>query len=80
MNLGPGPWCGTSGGYTNHQCRCDACRAAWTSACSRSKANRVASYDGSKCGKYTTYNNYGCRCDACRRAWADHQAARRAAS
>jgi hypothetical protein len=20
---------GTTGGYTNHDCRCDACRAAW---------------------------------------------------
>ncbi|MCD6056536.1 MAG: hypothetical protein K0R44_8 [Thermomicrobiales bacterium] len=26
--IGPGPWCGTSGGYGNHHCRCDACRAA----------------------------------------------------
>lgn len=25
---GPGPWCGTSGGYSNHRCRCDACTAA----------------------------------------------------
>lgn len=26
---GPGPWCGTAGGYCNHRCRCDACTAAW---------------------------------------------------
>ena len=26
---GPGPWCGTTGGYTNHKCRCNRCRAAW---------------------------------------------------
>jgi hypothetical protein len=25
---GPGPWCGTAGGYTNHHCRCARCRAA----------------------------------------------------
>jgi hypothetical protein len=25
---GPGPWCGTPGGYTNHACRCTRCRAA----------------------------------------------------
>lgn len=29
MKLGPGKWCGTPGGYTNHQCRCDACTSAW---------------------------------------------------
>lgn len=22
-------WHGTAGGYTNHACRCDACRRAW---------------------------------------------------
>lgn len=22
-------WHGTLGGYTNHRCRCDKCRAAW---------------------------------------------------
>jgi hypothetical protein len=25
---GPGPWCGTAGGYTNHACRCDDCTGA----------------------------------------------------
>lgn len=28
--IGPGPWCGTVGGYSNHDCRCEACRAAWS--------------------------------------------------
>ena len=28
--LGPGPWCGTPGGYSNHKCRCVACRSAHT--------------------------------------------------
>lgn len=23
-----GPWCGTTGGYRNHRCRCSACREA----------------------------------------------------
>lgn len=26
---GPGPWCGTVGGYTHHRCRCLRCREAW---------------------------------------------------
>jgi hypothetical protein len=26
---GPGPWCGTPGGYSNHACKCDACKEAW---------------------------------------------------
>lgn len=30
--LGPGPWCGTPGGYTNHRCRCERCREAWAIA------------------------------------------------
>jgi hypothetical protein len=25
---GPGSWCGTVGGYTNHACRCDECKRA----------------------------------------------------
>jgi len=29
---GPGPWCGTPGGYSNHACKCDACKAAWAEA------------------------------------------------
>ena len=33
--LGPGPWCGTAGGYSNHKCKCDACREAWRLHCSR---------------------------------------------
>jgi uncharacterized protein YgiB involved in biofilm formation len=29
---GPGPWCGTAGGYSNHKCKCDACTTAWADA------------------------------------------------
>lgn len=29
LKLGPGPWCGTPGGYTNHGCRCLPCTEAW---------------------------------------------------
>lgn len=32
----PEPWHGTSGGYSNHSCRCDDCRGAW--------ANRMKAY------------------------------------
>lgn len=30
--IGPGPWCGTAGGYSNHQCRCKSCTDAWAVA------------------------------------------------
>ena len=36
--FGPGPWCGSLGGYTNHRCRCDRCREA-----NRAAAHRRAS-------------------------------------
>ena len=26
---GKGPWCGTAGGYNNHDCRCAECTEAW---------------------------------------------------
>lgn len=28
VRIGRGPWCGTDGGYTNHECRCRRCVAA----------------------------------------------------
>lgn len=36
-------WHGTSGGYTNHRCRCVGCRAAWAAAMRRYKAKRAQS-------------------------------------
>lgn len=35
---GPGPWCGTSSGYTNHGCRCDDCKA-WKAKASKAYAS-----------------------------------------
>ena len=67
---GPGPWCGTPGGYTNHGCRCDACRAAINAhiqSWRRRKAGARSIPDHLH-GRYTTYINYKCRCDACRAA------------
>jgi hypothetical protein len=72
-------WHGTSGGYTNHKCRCDECRAAWRAYISRRRAERYAEVNGGpasddvrakkladvKHGTESTYTNWGCRCRPC---------------
>jgi hypothetical protein len=70
-------WHGTVGGYTNHSCRCDDCRAAM-------KAARVARHSrpipsSVEHGRAGTYTNYGCRCDDCRVAHTASQRQGRAA-
>lgn len=35
-------WHGTPGGYTNHKCRCDACRLAWNACMREYKRKRIA--------------------------------------
>jgi len=59
---------GTSNGYGNHGCRCDACRSAHAAAHSayikrQREAGRVMGTHGSSLA-YDT----GCRCDECRLA------------
>lgn len=60
-------WHGTSGGYTNHKCRCNDCRLAWNAYSRRNKAKRRSRFvdDGSIIhGKASSYQR-GCNCDLC---------------
>lgn len=77
--IGPGPWCGTAGGYTNHKCRCQRCTMAHSAKQAAIRSRRIDTYDGSKCGKSWTYTNYGCRCRACTDAHAAVQKATKGA-
>src|SRR4029079_16230482 len=65
---------GTTGGYTNHDCRCDDCRAAWTSYTRDARKSRYARLAAdptvAEHGKASTYGNWGCRCRACTDAWS----------
>lgn len=63
-------WHGTGGGYSNHDCRCADCKAAYAIVQKKTKAKRLLRpVPQNLHGKYTTYGNYGCRCDDCRRAY-----------
>jgi hypothetical protein len=81
---GPGPWCGTVNGYSNHKCRCNACREAWADYFIRVRDERAARgslrADGTEPphGDDNTYGNYRCRCTPCRTAHAAATKARRA--
>lgn len=64
---------GTSGGYTNHRCRCDACRLAWNEVVTKRRKKLADAWDGTpdpslKHGLASTYGNYGCRCEDCKKA------------
>jgi hypothetical protein len=61
---------GTQGGYTNHKCRCDECRAAWAAFCRRAKERRAASVPDELHGTEFGYSNYKCRCPNCTQAWS----------
>ena len=61
-------WHGTAGGYTNHSCRCDDCKAAWTEQCKQARIRRAATPkdpDDPRHGTYVFYQNHGCRCEYC---------------
>lgn len=64
---------GVVGTYTNHKCRCDACRAAHGEYQARRKAERKAALaadpDLAVHGLATTYSNWSCRCPRCAAAW-----------
>jgi hypothetical protein len=65
------PWHGTTGGYTNHRCRCTPCRAAHRDNF-RARRGRGHRIDGSvPHGTEGGYNNYACRCELCRTAHRD---------
>jgi hypothetical protein len=66
------PWHGTQDGYTNHDCRCDRCRAANTRAMRKYRAKiRALPTPKHVHGTDNGYNNYGCRCGRCVRAHAE---------
>ena len=67
-------WHGTPGGYTNHRCRCDACRAALRDYQRDRRQQRIASATPDRVhGTANGYGNYGCRCDRCRAAWTENE-------
>lgn len=61
-------WHGTTGGYSNHGCRCPQCRKAWAAYCRKRKRERTP--ENAPHGTTNGYHNYRCRCDRCRAAWA----------
>ena len=64
-------WHGTPGGYTNHQCRCDECRAAFREYQKERRRKRIAAETPDHVhGTANGYGNYGCRCEPCTTAWA----------
>lgn len=74
---GPGPWCGTSGGYGNHGCRCTPCTDANTREMRSDRARRFAGrvlvagvwiHPGAMHGTTGGYQNWGCRCWNCTEA------------
>lgn len=63
-------WHGTSGGYTNHHCRCTDCRKAWATYFQIQTRRRAAKVtpDDPRHGTASFYRNHGCRCADCLRA------------
>lgn len=65
-------WHGTPGGYNNHKCRCDECRAAWNKYCRDRKRARRSEYEfrpGAVHGVESEYQR-GCTCTDCTTAHA----------
>ena len=65
-------WHGTTGGYSNHRCRCDDCRQAWNKSCRERKKRIRAEYvfnPDDEHGFARTYQR-GCKCAACLAAHA----------
>lgn len=62
---------GTSGGYSNYNCRCDACTEAHSAGLARSKERRLTRpIPHHVHGTSNGYGNYGCRCKPCTKAWS----------
>jgi hypothetical protein len=59
--------------YTNHGCRCQPCRTAWTRYCQQRKFERKIMLELDPTivphGKASTYGNWMCRCRPCTDAW-----------
>lgn len=70
---------GTANGYRNHNCRCDACRAAHAAlVMATSRQRPPLAPDDPRHGTTNGYQNFRCRCDACRAAHSRQQASHRA--
>lgn len=62
--------------YTNHGCRCPACREGWRAACARrrearrerTRLNGGYAQDAAR-HNANTYSNWGCRCRECTDDW-----------
>lgn len=80
-DIGPERWHGTTGGTSNHNCKCLACRKVWTEYCKRRRAERSANIapDDPRHGKLSFYYNHACRCAKCRAAHAKRARELRAA-
>jgi len=78
--IGPESWHGTTGGTSNHKCKCLACRKVWTAYCLRRRKERAEQIkpDDPRHGKPSFYLNHSCRCDKCRRAHTNATYAQRA--
>lgn len=61
-------WHGTTGGYTNHRCRCDECRLAWNKYCQNRRMRRKGEYVYSQQDDHGTNRIYskGCTCPDCK--------------
>lgn len=69
-------WHGTSGGYSNHKCRCDDCRLAWNKYCREKKRKKRLEYEFRESdahGEEKTYQR-GCKCPLCKTAHARYTA------
>lgn len=79
--LAPEEWHGTPGGYSNHRCRGERCRAAWRAEMAKNQAQRLAqglAPGDSRHGTANGYRNYGCHCAACTRAQREQRRAKNA--
>ena len=77
MNGTQETWHGSSGGYTNHGCRCKKCRAARAimqrETTKRRKSRPIPDQVHATANGYSAY---GCRCDDCRCAYTAYNRAR----
>lgn len=74
----PDQWHGTLGGYTNHKCRCDQCRAANSAYMKQARLKRRSRQVPDHVhGTVNGYGSYGCRCDECTEAWTADSRARK---
>lgn len=66
-------WAHGCGGYTNHGCRCEICRAGHSAYTLKRRYERrdllLADPTLAKHGSGSTYTNWMCRCRPCTDAW-----------